>query len=367
MADATRFAQPSMPLLRLPPEILMQVMGYVGSSYFRQDSGRLTVCKQWFIFACIACFKDLQLSQQTLRRLMSSQDVEGSLLLVKDNLAILDLELKGFEDWISIPEPQSYPQDADTLDASFWDGDLGRLVLADWTTVLDSDLAQLAVTVKKSPSLRMMRIRASSERHPLFPHLPRRDYLSLSTIGVLLSVENLTVLELDLCGTRLVPRQEHGDDFHICTSISALLTTLRRLRLRMRSICADVLRPQRDDTSLRLSEVLINLSLSNESPMTTSAAHSIRCGSTGGGFYQLKEDIEKQAEALATRMVSPKTIRILTHSLPQIEMQSLDILTGKCMILTNDKAWEDDGKTVEDDSDSESEILDGGFSTSSDE
>ncbi|KAI1087174.1 hypothetical protein F5B19DRAFT_486913 [Rostrohypoxylon terebratum] len=339
----------SISLLRLPPEILTQVLDYVGSSYFRQDIGRLTVCKQWFIFARFACFKNLQLSQKTL------------LLLIKASLKILDLELKGFEHWSSISEIKGYPQDD-----SIWEGDLGRALLTDWTTVLDNDLAQIAVAVKNSPKLRMIRIHASSERHPLLPYLPRRDYLSLPTMRAILSAENLTVLELDLRGTHLVPRQEHSDDFHICTSIGALLPNLRRLRLRMRSICPDVLRPHHHDTDLRLSEVLINLSLSKDSLISTSAAHSIRCGSTGRGFIQLKADIEDQAKALAARMASPKTIRILTHSLPQIELQSLDVLTGKCMKLADDMAWEDDGKTVEDDSDSESEILDDDFSTSSD-
>ncbi|KAI1441524.1 hypothetical protein F5Y02DRAFT_294216 [Annulohypoxylon stygium] len=356
-----------MSLLRLPPEILTQVMDHVGSSYFRHDLGRLTVCKRWFIFARIACFNNLQYSQKTLRRLLSSQDVERSLLAIKGSLEILDLELKRFEDWSSIPEPLSNPQDANIWDIFIWGGDLGRVLLADWTTVLDNDLAQLAVTVKNSPRLRMIRIQASSERHPLLPHLPRRDYLSLSTVRALLSVENLTVLELDLCGTHLMPRQEHGDDFHVCTSIGALLTNLRRLRLRMRSICPDVLRPQHHDTDLRLSEVLINLSLSEKSPMTTAAAHSTRCGSTGGGFLQLKADIEDQAKALAARMASPKTIRILTHSFPHIETQSLDVLTGKNMTLADNMEWEDDGETVEDHLDLESEISDDGFSTSSDE
>lgn len=356
-----------MSLLQLPPEILIQVMDHVGSPYFREDLGRLTVCKQWFRYAHTACFKDLQLSQKSLRRLMFSRDVGRSPLLLKDSVEILDLKLKGFEDWNSVQDSPSNSQSTNALHASSWDGDLGRSLLATWTTVLDNDLTQLAIIAKESRKLRIIRIQALSERHPLFPHLPRRDYLSLSTIRTLLSVKNLVVLELDLCGTSLVPRKEHRDDFHVCTTIGALLTTLRRLRLRMRSICADALRPQHRDAGLRLSEVLINLSLSNESPMITSAAHTTQCGSTGGGFLKLKADIEAQAEALATLMKSPKIIRILSHSLPRLEMWSLDVLTGRRMILADDMAWEDDGKTVEDDSDSESEILDDGFSTSSDE
>ena len=347
----------------------MQIMDHVGSSYFREDLRRLTVCKQWFSFARTACFKELQLSQKTLHRWLSSWDILRSSLLVEDSLEILDLELKGFEDWDSVSEPESHSQDVDAFETSTWDGDLGRKVRAAWTTLLNTELATLASIVQVSRRLRIMRIQASSERHPLIPHLPRRDYLSASSIRTFLSVRNLTVLDLDLCGTLLVPGRGHDDenDFHVCMSIGALLTTLRRLRLRMRSICADVLKPQHHDTSLRLSEVLINLSLSNESPMTTSAAHAARCGSTGGEFLKLKAEIEDQAEALVARMTAPKKIRILTHSLPHFEMRSLDVLTGKCTILADGMAWEDEGKTVEDDSDSESEIMDDGSSTSSDE
>ncbi|KAK0747294.1 hypothetical protein B0T21DRAFT_343089 [Apiosordaria backusii] len=36
-----------MSLLKLPPEILVQIFDHVGSSYFRSDLSRLAVCKQW--------------------------------------------------------------------------------------------------------------------------------------------------------------------------------------------------------------------------------------------------------------------------------------------------------------------------------
>lgn len=51
----------------------------------------------------------------------------------------------------------------------------------------------------------------------------------------------------------------------------------------------------------------------------TAATHSNRCDSRTGGLPRLKADMREQAEALATRMAPPKTVRILTHSLPQFE------------------------------------------------
>lgn len=64
-------------------------------------------------------------------------------------------------------------------------------------------------------------------------------------------------------------------------------------------------------------------------------------------------------------MASPKTIRILTHSLPSFEIQSLDVLTGKKMMLDDGMTWDEDGKTVNvnEKSEPESEISDDEFST----
>ena len=94
--------------------------------------------------------------------------------------------------------------------------------------------------------------------------------------------------------------------------------------------------------------------------MKTSAALSTRCGLGGGGLLKPKADVEDQAQALAAHMVSPKIIRVLTHTVPNV-----DVLTGKYMKLAEEMTREDDGKTIEDDLDLESESSDDGFSTSS--
>jgi hypothetical protein len=350
-----------MPLLQLPPETLIQIFDYVGSSYFRSDLSRLTVCKQWSKFANNACFGDFYVTQKTLRRLLSSPYVESSLSLVKDSVETLNLDLEGFEDWDSIPLSRHDSQAVNVLNVSTWNGAHGRAVRAAWTTELNNNLLYLATIIKQSRKLRILRIQATIELHPLLRLLERRDYLFQSTIRAFLSASNSTSLELDLCGTRLIPHQsqEHGEGFHVCTSIAALLTTLRRLRLRMRSICADVLKPLQHSANLRLNEVLINLSLSNESPLTTSAVHATCCGSSPGGFLQLKADMEKQAQVLVAQMAAPKIVRILTHALPSIEMRAFDVLTGRNFTLSEGAEWDDDGEAIEDEvSDEESEISD---------
>ncbi|KAI9688229.1 MAG: hypothetical protein M1822_001735 [Bathelium mastoideum] len=146
-----------MSLLQLPLETLIQVMNHVGSSYFHEDVGRLMVCKRWFEYARIACFKDLQLAPKTLRRLLTSWNIERKLLLVKDNTEYLDLELEGFDDWSSVLKPKIDAQrgnvvdtltsngnvvdtltsNGNVVDASIWKGTIGFALCEAWTTELD--------------------------------------------------------------------------------------------------------------------------------------------------------------------------------------------------------------------------------------
>lgn len=345
-----------MSLLRLPPETLRQIFDQISSSFFREDLGRLTVCKQWFEFALPACFRCITLSQETLRSLIASGVTERPSPL-KDSFETLDLQLRGYQSYSSTFYPQEHVA-------------LGETPLSNpaktWPKALNSDLAQLAIFVQHSQRLRTIHMRAWGSVSPEPLDSPE-DYMPLPTMQAFLSVENLSVLVLDLSGTFLNPSGQEGDGRHICPSIGAVLDTLRTLHLRMRSICPDVLKPRNHNGNLHLSEVVINLSLATNLPGVTSATHSKRCGSQGGGLLQLKADIQEQAEALATRTASLRIMRILTHSLPQFETQSLDVLTGKTMILDDNMAWEEDGKTVEEDSEPESELLDDEFATFLDE
>jgi len=105
-------------LLDLPAETLIQIIEYVSSSYFREDLGRLTVCKQWYGFAHTVYLQDLQLSPKTLRHLLSSRDAEKNLLLIKESVESVELSLKGNEDWGSVPDFENSLQDTIASNAS---------------------------------------------------------------------------------------------------------------------------------------------------------------------------------------------------------------------------------------------------------
>ena len=84
-----------MRLLQLPPEILEQIFNEIGSSFFFEDVGRLTVCKTWFEFARPVQFKSLKLTRDLLKRLISSEFMDKS-SLIQRTLVTLDLEFRGF-------------------------------------------------------------------------------------------------------------------------------------------------------------------------------------------------------------------------------------------------------------------------------
>ncbi|KAF5024644.1 hypothetical protein F66182_3266 [Fusarium sp. NRRL 66182] len=222
----------------------------------------------------------------------------------------------------------------------------------------DGDLGQLAVIVQQAPRLHFLRIEAygSPKSDPLEGP---EDHISLNSIQAVLTVKHLTFLAIDLPGGVLTSSGERAEICHICPNIGALLHKLKYLRLRVRNICPDALKPRDPAESLRLNKVIVNLSLKMDFPGITSATHSKRCDPPNeGGFFQLKAEMQEQAEVLGVKMASPKLIRILTHTFPQLETHSLDVLSGRTMLLEDRMRWDDDGNIVEDEPGAESDFSD---------
>ncbi|KAI1818270.1 hypothetical protein GGS20DRAFT_349191 [Poronia punctata] len=355
-----------MALLRLPPETLTHIFDYVGSSFFREDLGRLTVCKYWFEFALPACFKHVTVSEKSLRRLMVSGRMER-LWRLEGNMEKLEIGVPGYEAFFyddsqenTEPRQESNASIATTTTTT---SDETPRDWKDWAKVLNDDLSQLAITAQRSCRLRTLRIRAWRSAEFFVPGLAR-DYLLIPTLQSLLSVKRLKVLVLDLSIGVLTSPREDGRDHHICPMVGNLLCSLQILHLRMPSICADAIKPRDEKEMLPLAQVAINLSVSNNIFGEMPTSHSQHCGSQGERWsqLQLRAEMLKQAEVLATRMSSPKTMRIITHSLPSFERHSLDVLTGKTMKLDDGMGWEEDGEIIGQDSEPESEISSDDFS-----
>lgn len=348
-----------MTLLRLPSETLEQIFDYVGSSYFHEDIRRLMVSKHWFEFARPVCIKHVRLSQEALRLLMSPLET-NKLSPIRVSLESLEIELNGHQPRSETICAREDTHGSITLEPTFTNDVLRDDTLPKWIEALDDDLQQLANLARESRKLRSLRI-ACHGAPPAGPLDIPADYISLPRIHSLLSVENLSVLMLDLTTNFLNTPDGRGSCDHICAIVGGHLQRLQVAHLRMPRICPDILKPRASNTSLKLKVLVINLSLKTKLPGITSASHAKRCGSSDGGFLELKSDIHQQAEVLVTQMQSPKTLRILTHSLPNLDTQSIDVLSGDTMILENDMAWDGDGKVVVEDSQPESDLSDDEF------
>lgn len=332
-----------MALLHLPPEILRTIFDLVGPLFFHEDLARLTICKHWFEFAHLTYFKGVALVQDTLGPFLSSDNMQR-LKRFESSLEIIHLTLRtyipqestsapfGFV--VTEPSPEDSPQQ--------------------WKDTFDDSLVRLAALIQQARRLRVLQIKAYDVPSVDFFYRPDR-FISLHSIRPVLSVEHLDVLVLDLPGADFGPGRDNEGGFHICPVIGALLHTLRVLHLRVRDICPDALNPRDPKTTLRLCEVIVNLSMRMELPTPIPASHSNLCGSQDYDEFRTKAVMQEQAEALACQLSSPKVVRILTHIYIGFETQSLDVLTGKNMTIGDYSEWDEDGTTVYD-SVSESEF-----------
>ncbi|OAR02950.1 hypothetical protein LLEC1_07652 [Akanthomyces lecanii] len=352
----TSGASSNMLLLQLSPEILRLIFEQIGSSFFQKDLRRLTICKQWYEFALPECLRRVVFYGDNLKRLINVGGLSQPSAL-RNSCEDLSLYIGGDQTRTISPSAQSFARTSTNADTST----ALHVVSQDDTLansqILNNDLVQLSLLIQGSFKLHTLYIRAWSFP-PFHIRGSQRDYLSLPTMRSLLSVDHLAALVLDLpvgfCDSS--EYQEAG--CQLCPTIGALLGNLQSLQLRVRTICPNALKPQSHSHSLPLTKVVVNLSLSTNLPWQTSAIHSKRCGSAGGGMLQLKADLQKQAESLLPRMATPKFLRILTHSLPSIETQVLDVVTGKTMILDDNAAWDQDGRAPEKVSTPEPELSD---------
>ncbi len=335
-----------MKLLDLPPELLVQIMSTVGSPFFRKDLRNLTICKEWFELAFTACFRDLILHQWTLRRWLSSspQNTERRLRLTKDSAEILDLELTGFDEWHHVrmfgPGYLEDDEDDDSDDDELW-----RERLNDdnnpWKVQLNDDATQLFNALKSSRKLRVVRINIKP-CHDVQSEWIQLDYLYLSTVTTLLSMKHISVLDLDLRNQLLIRRDEQKD-VHVCPIIAKYLSTLKRLRLRMFYICAHVLKLSEDEEKktalLRLSEVVISLSMMDASPVIHEDCHSRQCTPHFGSFPDLLPNLAHQGQALAARMKDTRRVRIYYWCDSQWRLRVFHGETGKHVDLDKGIAW----------------------------
>lgn len=334
-----------MSLHQLPPELLLDILGLLGSAFFRQDVRRLLVSKWWYQLAWPVFLQDLEFHAESLERFILAFERPGMLRSIHEYVKTASLVLDGFEDWDSAL-PATGPLEIDFK------------VVHTWTFELNTYVAALAGILQQCPRLRLLRLEARPERHPPRLGLLRRDYLVQLPVASLVSIGQLTCLEIDTAGTNLA----HGSPasgVHLCTIINTMLPALRRLRCRMSSICPAIFKVPERGSLPKLEEVIINLSLSDPRGSDTSYRYPNRCGFLpGDNFPRLKADIETSAREFVLIINKPRMIRILSHTFPGLDLHSLDVLTDRRMVLAPAAPWDADGEALVEEVDSGQDSFD---------
>ncbi|KAK4150087.1 hypothetical protein C8A00DRAFT_46440 [Chaetomidium leptoderma] len=316
-----------MSLSRLPPEILLHVLGCLGSEFFAHDIRQLTISRTWYDLAWTVLIRDLHFTARSLGRF-----TENEAVLKRSPPYIVTIELSlGFGDESS----QSLPTD-DLRETSSNVGDIDAS-----PAQLDSSLAKLAAMLPRCPGIRSLSIRARGQSSAL--RLDRLAYLNAAPLAGLLSLPHLTSLELDTAGCHL--KSPPNSNVHLCRSINSLLPSLRRLRCRMEELCESLLERPPSDTALE--EVIINLSISQLSDTITSYRYPNRCQTVSQDFSQLKLALETRAATLAAWLRNPRTLRIISHELPSLDVYAFDAITGRRIRLENNVEWDADGELVD--------------------
>lgn len=333
-----------MQLLQLPSELLNSIFGYVGPEYFRQDISRLAVSTRWYAFARPVLVRHLDLTATSLNLLLGNVE---SLKLSLPHITTIKLSFQDYE--LVPPGPGLFtPLDPEVSEA-----------LDEWIAQLNSNVAKLGPVLQLCRGLRSLAVAVGPGTHGR--HWPPDGYLDQRPLAGLLALQHLphlTCLDFRVAGC---PSTSAAADarVHFCSSINALLPTLRRLRCQIQHVCERLLDPPASpDTPLRLEEVIINLSLSGLSDMVTSYRHALDCraarGEPGGlSLSELQELVETQAVTLSGQLRSPRMVRVITHRPPSLRLCTFDALTGKRMVLDEGAEWDASGEVVDEHSDGE--------------
>ncbi|KAH8648485.1 hypothetical protein BX600DRAFT_517868 [Xylariales sp. PMI_506] len=361
-----------MSLLKLPPELLLDIIKYLGHAFFRDNVGRLSICKQWHASAWPYFAQDLRLTCDTLEENHLVRDHEAFMTRRQACITTVVLDL------------QHYPWSA--LTEQILSDTVSPLRVEDWMLEkerLNTALANLATGLRRCPRLRSLKLDACNPRmlqhHTGMPRDWDRGFLLLRPLAELCSMRQLTTLELDTAGSYPHPRLRDGDPeppyVHICKCINALLPTLRRLVCCMDNICEVLLSQQRstpaeDDTGnsstgsnhgdnepSRLEELIISLAIEEgarfdpaepipirrsehcQQSMATAMTAAVSTNSTAGAAVDVKATIINQATALVRRLRNPRLIRVIYLNVEGVII-AYDAMDKQSYEIDPDTHWE---------------------------
>ena len=346
-----------MSLLDLPSELLIAILEQLGPCFFRENTSRLLVSRRWFIFAHEVLLSGLSLSTTCLDGFLSAAENDHFAEALEKSVRSVDLRVLNSDDEAlqSIVHDLSPP---DTVTLSWMQQ---RLIDDSVRSKYQADLSvpSLANVLHRCKRTRRLRIYTSCPRSSTFWNQPLNDisFHGVEPSGItntkvdlssLLLLSHLTDLEIDTGGTGL-----EGTTGHLCIPLQRILTNLKRLVLRVDTMCHQALDPPQADVVLPLEELTINLNI-DRSPAYGITPYTRWCGKSYGPYRNpwppspdLGLALAQQAGLLVKRMRKPRTVRILWQNYKNMHLFETDVLTNTTRSLGEIARCDVQGKAIE--------------------
>lgn len=298
----------------------MMILECLPPSFFQQDIRRLALSKRWYSLAFPIFYPRIEYTPRVISRLVNrkSKSLDRSRAMLRKSLRCVNIVLNG------VP------------------GEDAELVRFN----TPANLARFCLMLLECRELDEVRF-AARWPNRAWPADPlQTDYLCIRTLEPYLSVlTHVTALDLDLCGTDIVACSSrrhgyghghgHGDDtiatpVHFCEYVRPLLSRLRALRLRMRSICHTALVPL-EGREVTLQELRLSLYLGRVSENNPKLNSSRTCPRTAGSRTRTVpiNDMRAAMMALVVRMAPPARAEMV-HLAPTGEVHVWDAATDRC-------------------------------------
>ncbi|KAK2754852.1 hypothetical protein FQN54_006745 [Arachnomyces sp. PD_36] len=325
-------------LSRLPAELLVMIIGYLGPAFFKSDIRCLTLFKGWYPIALSELLESIEIPAANLYKLLLPSDAKNrSIELLQQHAKKLHFRFGGVyqmhhrfqseedskEALIPLQQWARYLRDRYRDVPSILNG-CGRLQSLSFT-VHEDTYQQRDPDDAAGDYIRTTKV---AEDYILSPTI--RDILSIAY------THKLTALELDLHGSACIMPSKTEDSsasskafLHLCPGISRLLSSphLRRLVLCIDPICPVALELHPETTQISLQELIVCIT-----PLA--GLHSMACYTVSRTARAAV--IEDQARHILTRMTRPKVVRVISHDGPKSQdiegvycLRIFDIITEK--------------------------------------
>jgi len=284
-------------------------------SFFQQDIRRLALSKRWYSLAFPTFYTRIEFTPRVISRLVhrKSRSLDKSRAQLRKSLRCVNIVLDGL------------PGVNGSSSSSSNGGGGGNTDIACFNT--PANLARFCLMLLEFRELKEVRFAARWPNRAWRADPLQADYLCIRSVEPYLSLlTHVTALDLDLCGTDVAGPVT----MHFCEYVQPLLSRLRVLRLRMRSVCHMALWPL-DGRPVTLGELSLSLYLGRVSENNPKLNSSRTCPYWGSRERTVPMDeMRARMRSLVKEMVEPKRAEMV-HLAPSGDVHVWDAFTGVCV------------------------------------